>query len=191
MTAPDFRTALRARGQETWIALLGLGIALSPTHTKIAGAAWMLICIAGAVAFFRRPPPVLPATPDAVGAASRAWVVACLVSAVLATGVWLYWPDPPDTLHAEFRLLLAAAATHQLILRASDPEKWRAVTLPATALACAAAFLMIAVLQDRMAMPSNPIPWAGAMALLVCVSLPPVFAGDVPKVHRRWEEHRS
>ncbi len=159
MTAPDFRTALRARGQETWIALLGLGIALSPTHTKIAGAAWLLVCIAGAVVFFRLPRPVFSATPDAVGAASRAWVMACLVCAGLATGVWLYWPDPPDTLHAEFRLLLAAAATHQLIRRASDPEKWRAFTLPAIALAC------LASLDDRRTTPDgyfcHPTPFPG------------------------------
>ncbi len=186
MTAPDFRTALRARGPETWIALLGLGIALSPTHTKIAGAAWLLVCIAGAVAFFRLPRPVVSATPDPVGAASRAWVMACLVCAGLATGIWLYWPEPPDTLHAEFRLLLAAAATHQLILRASDPEKWRAFTLPATALACGAALLTIAPLPDKMLLPANPIPWAVSMAFLLCVMLPVVLGDPLPPAHRKW-----
>jgi O-antigen ligase len=186
MTAPDFRTALRARGPGTWIALLGLGIALSPTHTKIAGAAWLLVCIAGAVVFFRLPRPVFSATPDAVGAASRAWVMACLVCAGLATGVWLYWPDPPDTLHAEFRLLLAAAATHQLIRRASDPEKWRAFTLPAVALACLASLGMVATTPDRLFLPSNAIPWAVSLAFLVCILLPPFLRGDFSPVQRRW-----
>jgi O-antigen ligase len=183
MTVSDFRASLRARGPETWIAVLGLGIALSPANTKIAGAAWLFICIAGVIAFFKGPE---PAGSDRRDAASKAWAVACTVTAVLASVVALYWPDRPDTLHAEFRLLLAAVATHQLIRRTPCPEIWRAYTLPAVALASVAALGIIGTAQDRMAVPSNPIPWAVAMALLLCILLPPVLGGACPPGQRKW-----
>ena len=186
MSLSDFWTTVRSNGRENWIALLGLGIAISPTHTKIAGAAWLLICLAGAVAFFSLPRPQRPTAPDPAGAASQAWVMACAVCAVLATTVWLYWPDPPDTLHAEFRLLLAAVATHQLIRRAACPEKWRAFTLPATALACTAAFGMVITTTDRLFLPSNAIPWAVALAMLLCILLPPFMAREFSAASRTW-----
>jgi len=183
MTVPDFRGTPRARRPETWLAVLGLGIALSPANTKIAGAAWLLICLAGVVAFFKAPN---TAGSDRHDAASKAWVVACAVSAVLATAVWLYWPDRPDSLHAEFRLLLAAMATHQLIRRLPCPETWRAFTLPAIALACMAALGMVVTTPDRLFLPSNAIPWAVSLAFLLCILLPPLLRGEFSAVQRRW-----
>ena len=44
----------RERPHEIWIAVLALGVALSPTNTKIAGAAWLLVCLAGLFLFFRK-----------------------------------------------------------------------------------------------------------------------------------------
>lgn len=43
----------RERPHEIWIAMLALGVALSPTNTKIAGAAWLLVCLAGLFLFFQ------------------------------------------------------------------------------------------------------------------------------------------
>ena len=94
----------RERPHEIWIAVLALGVALSPTNTKIAGAAWLLVCLAGLFLFFRKP----SVQDDGRAAASRAWLIACALAVVLATVLALRWPDGPDTLHAEFRLLLAA-----------------------------------------------------------------------------------
>jgi O-antigen ligase len=165
------------------MALLALDIALSPAQTKIAGAAWLLICMAGTVAFFRFP---RSSESEPIGAASHAWGVACAVSALLATAVWLYWPVRPDTLHAEFRLLLGAVTTHQLVMRAPDPQKWRGFTLPATALACVAALVTVIATPNRALMPSNAIPWAVSLAFFLCVLLPPVLGGDFPAVQRKW-----
>ena len=181
----DFRSTLRAMGSETWLALLGLGIALAPTHTKIAGAAWLLLCVAGLVVFFRSQRSVLSAAQDSVVAASRGLVLAYSICTGLAIAVVLYWPDQPDTLHAEWRLLLAAVATHQLISRNPNPEKWRAFVMPAMALACVAALGMAWKAVPRYAVPSNLIPWSVSVALLLCVLLPFVLERRIPENQRR------
>jgi O-antigen ligase len=166
-TAASWRT----RPKELWIAVLGLGIALSPTNTKIAGAAWLLVCLAGLVAAVR-----VPAVPDARAPAAMAWLMACALAAALATAVTLYWPDGPDTLHAEFRLLLAAAATHQIVRRLPISERWRSLMLPAVALACVAAFCKVATTPDRLFLPSNALPWAISVTFLVCLLLPQLLS---------------
>lgn len=161
-------TGWRERPQEIWIGVLGLGIALAPTHTKIAGAAWLLVCLAGLLLFFRKP----AVQGDERAPASKAWLIACAVAAALATITSLIWPGGPDTLHAEFRLLLAAAATQQLVRHLPAAERWRALTLPAVALACMAALAVIGLGHDRHSVPSNPIPWAVGMSFLPCILLP-------------------
>jgi O-antigen ligase len=171
----------RERPKELWIAVLGLGIALSPTNTKIAGAAWLLLCLAGLVAFFRAPAPA-----DGRETASKAWAIACAIAAALAVVVALVWPDRPDTLHAEFRLLLAAVATDQLVRRLPGAELWRAVTRPAVAFACMTALMTVIVIGDRLHLPSNAIPWAVAIAFLLCILLPDLLASPVRNACRRW-----
>ncbi len=158
----------RERPHEIWIAVLALGVALSPTNTKIAGVAWLLVCLAGLFHFFRKP----AIRDDERAAAAQAWLIACAVAAALATALALRWPDGPDTLHAEFRLLLAAAAVVPLVRHPPAAERWRALTLPAVALACVAALLVITTGNDRHSVPSNPIPWAVAMSFLPCILMP-------------------
>ena len=183
MRVSDVWAGLRTHKAETAMALFALGIALSTAHTKIAGAMWLFVCLAGVVAFFRLP---RATGSELLGAASRAWGVACAASAALATAVWLYWPIRPDTLHAEFRLLLCAVATHQLVVRAPRPQMWRAFTLPATALACVIGLVTVIATPDRGLMPSNAIPWAVSVAFLLCVLLPPVLGGDISAAQRKW-----
>ena len=179
------RHYLHTSWPEAWIALLGLGIALSPTNTKVAGAAWLLLCVAGLIVFFRLNRPALSAIQDTVVAANRGLVIAYVVCTVLAIAVVLYWPDQPDTLHAEWRLLLAAVATNLLIARKPDPEKWRAFVMPAMALACIAAFGMAWKAVPRYAVPSNLIPWSVSVALFLCVLLPHVLDSRNPATNRR------
>ena len=175
-------TGWRERPQEIWIGVLGLGIALAPTHTKIAGGAWLLVCLAGLLLFFRKP----AVQGDERAAASKAWLIACAVAAALATITYLIWPGGPDTLHAEFRLLLAAAATQQLVRHLPAAERWRALTLPAVALACVAALGKVAVTPDRLFLPSNALPWSVSITFLLCLLLPELFGGCVSPARRKW-----
>ena len=172
----------RERPHEIWIAVLALGVALSPTNTKIAGAAWLLVCLAGLFLFFRK----AAVQDDERAAAAKAWLIACAVAAALATGLALRWPDGPDTLHAEFRLLLAAAAVVSLVRHLPPAERWRALTLPAVALACVAALGKVAVTPDRLLLPSNALPWAVSITFLLCLLLPELFGGHVSSARRKW-----
>ena len=172
----------RERPHEIWIAVLALGVALSPTNTKIAGAAWLLVCLAGFFLFFRKP----AAQDDERAAAVKAWLIACAVAAALATALALRWPDGPDTLHAEFRLLLAAAAVVPLVRHLPPAERWRALTFPAVALACVAALGTVAVTSDRLYLPSNALPWSVSVTFLLCLLLPELFGGHVGPARRKW-----
>ena len=111
--------------------------------------------------------------------------MAYVVCTVLAITVVLFWPDQPDTLHAEWRLLLAAMATNQLIARKPDPERWRAFVMPAMALACIAALGMAWKAVPRYAVPSNLIPWSVSVALLLCILLPYILDSRSPATNRR------
>ncbi len=176
-------TGWRERPQEIWIGVLGLGIALAPTHTKIAGAAWLLVCLAGLLLFFRKP----AVQGDERAPASKAWLIACAVAAALATITSLIWPGGPDTLHAEFRLLLAAAATQQLVRHLPGAERWRALTLPAVALACGTALVAAVATGDRMRLPSNPLPWSISVTFFVCLLLPVFFENQgSPSIRRAY-----
>jgi len=171
----------RERPNEIWIAMLALGVALSPTNTKIAGAAWLLVCLAGLFHFFRK-----PAVQDERAAACKAWLIACAVAAALATALALVWPGGPDTLHAEFRLLLAAAAVVPLVRHLPPAERWRALTLPAVALACVAALGKVAVTPDRLMLPSNALPWSVSVTFFLCLLLPELIGGRVGPSRRKW-----
>lgn len=184
MKAADFRASLRADKSQAWMALIGVCVALSPANTKIAGAAWFFICLAGAVVAFQSRK-VRVDLSDGVAAASRVWLIACAVSAVLATALALVWPDGPDSLHAEYRLLAAAAAVHVIVRKRSWSLIWRALMLPATALACIAALGMAWKAVPRFAVPSNLIPWAVSVALLLCVLLPRVMEREGAANQRR------
>ena len=184
MSTTDFRQHLRTGDPQFWIALIGVAVALSPANTKIAGAAWLFICVAGAVVAFQSRK-VRVDLSDGVAAASRAWLVCCAVSAALATALALYRPHGPDSLHAEYRLLAAAAAVHVLVRKRSWSLVWRSLMLPAVAMACVTALLQVAVTPDRLFLPSNALPWAVSVAFFLCLLLPRLFSAQV-STNRRW-----
>lgn len=180
MTA-GMSTGWRNRPVDVCIAVLGLGIALSPTNTKIAGVTWLLVCLAGLAVFFRR-----PVVENATVPASKVWLIACVLAAVLAIAMTLVWPNGPDTLHAEFRLLLGAAATHQIVRRTHGDASWKRVVLPAVAMACVAAVSKVAATHDRLFLPSNALPWAISVTFFLCVLVPPFLGGVFPATQRKW-----
>ena len=186
MKAADFRASLRADKSQAWMALIGVCVALSPANTKIAGAAWLFICLAGAMAAWRSSDQSTPASDDCVIGASRIWLVSCAVAALLATGLALYWPDGPDSLHAEYRLLTAAAAVWVMVRREDRAAHWRSLMLPAVAVACVTALLKVAVTPDRLFLPSNALPWSVGVAFLVCILLPRLLDDPALAMGRRW-----
>jgi len=167
MSTPDTPPSTARR----W--LLGLvlaGTALSPLHTKLAGAAWLAACALALPFGF-----TAAARPSGVATAARAWLCACLVAVSLWLGLSWFWNEPCCTLTADqnagLRLLLAAFATWVVARHASPPPPWQRWTGAAVAAACLLG-AGLALVEDRNFLPSHPIPWAVAMSFLVCLLLP-------------------
>ena len=186
MTGAALREAWRAAGPNGWFALLGICVALSPANSKLAGASWLVICTAGAVAAWRNWRSLTPSSDTGVIDASRVWLICCAVAAALASMMALVWPDGPDTLHAEYRLLTAAAAVHVLLRGQHNAAAWRAYTLPALGLACVTALFKVALTPDRLFLPSNALPWAVAVTFVLCLLLPRLLDRAQPLAGRRW-----
>ncbi len=149
-----------------WLVLAG--VAAAPLSTKLAGAAWVFLCLSGLWAALRR-----PRTSQADDGAAKTWLAACLVGLALETLATAIWHDPWDELHAPIRLMLAAAATLALVRRFHFSDAWRDRFAHALALACVAALgLALWKGDNRNDYPTNVIPWAVATGFMVCLLLP-------------------
>lgn len=92
-------------------------LALTPTHTKIAGLLWLLACLIAAVIAWRSP--VLASDESVRGA--RRWLMACLATLVLWQSMAMYWEEPccdhSSDLNAAWRWTLGAWAGYLLVRR--------------------------------------------------------------------------
>lgn len=147
--------------------LLALLVA-APASTKVAGAAWLLVVLAGLWAALRVPVVRLP--DDPLVRSSRLWLLACLAALALQAMATWYWADPWGDRHVEIRLLLGACATVSLMRRLRLLPQQKIWLTHALALACWVA-LGITYWNGRMT-PSNPIPWAAGVSFFVCLLLP-------------------
>jgi len=150
-------------------------LAAAPASTKIAGAAWLFIVLTGLWAALRIPAECSWSQP--LVQSSRYWLLVCSVAMALQGVATIYWGESLGERHAEIRLLLAAGASLVLArkLRLLAQQKiWLTHSL---ALACCVA-LAVTFLNGRMT-PSNAIPWAAGVSLLVCVLIPLVTQPSV------------
>lgn len=172
------------------LALLGLGVALSPLSTKIAGAVWLALCLWGAAVLVRRSLAVVRSAPLA---AARAWLLGAAVAAALATTAGWIWGDGTDGLNAPLRLLMAAIATAAIVARQSLrlPAGFCRRACDALAVSCGLALACIVVVMQfhpwpRDHLPANAIVWALAIAFALCLLLPILVDGRVPPGRRLW-----
>ena len=169
------------RGWPKGLLLFFLGLVMaSPTSTKIGGAAWLLFVLVGLWAALRLPR-ARPLTHPLV-MSSRFWLGICLVCLALQGVATLYWRDPWGDRHVEIRLLLGAAASYALAQRLCVLPVQKIWITHALALACWAV-LGVSYIYGRET-PSNPIPWAAGVSLMVCVLLPQIFRSGVV----RWQQ---
>lgn len=150
-------------------------LAAAPASTKIAGAAWLYIVLTGLWAALFIPAESSWSQP--LVQSSRFWLLVCSVAMALQAVATLYWGESWGERHVEIRLLLAAGASLILArkLRLLAQQKiWLTHSL---ALACCVA-LAVTFLNSRMT-PSNAIPWAAGVSLLVCVLIPLVTQPSV------------
>lgn len=159
-----------------WLLLpLLVMLVAAPASTKVAGAAWLLIVLAGLWVALRLP--VARPLSHAVVQASRLWLNACLLVLVLQGIATVYWADPWGDRHVEIRLLLGAAASYALVRRLCLLPQQKIWLTYALALAC----WVILGLSYRYGRgtPANAIPWAAGVSLLVCVLLPQLFRSEI------------
>lgn len=152
-----------------WLLLpLLVMLVAAPASTKVAGAAWLLVVLAGLWAALRLP--VARPLSHPLVQSSRLWLSACLLALVLQAVATLYWADPWGDRHVEIRLLLGAAASYALVRRLYLLPQQKTWLTHALALACCVA-LGVSYLYSRDT-PSNAIPWAAGVSFIVCLLLP-------------------
>lgn len=159
--------------------LLALLVA-APASTKVAGAAWLLVVLAGLWAALCAPVVRPPGHP--LVRSSRLWLLACLAALALQVIATWYWADPWGDRHVEIRLLLGACATVSLMRRLRLLPQQKIWLTHALALACWVA-LGITYWNGRMT-PSNPISWAAGVSFFVCLLLPLAVQPRITRWHR-------
>ncbi len=148
-----------------WLGVLILLVA-TPINSKLAGACWLALCLLGFWSF------KYDSThgPTAEFSAAKMLVFSCLAALALRAITQFYWGDSWGDRHAEFRLLFGALGLLGLVHYARftrDQLKWLGYAL---VLASWASFgLMLVYGAGRS--PTNQIPYAASMSLLVCVVL--------------------
>lgn len=164
-----------------WVLLV-----LSPMETKLAGLLWIILCLWALALPLRHPAHVHTPTRQA----ARRWWMACSIT----LGTWflmsLYWKEPcckPSAeLNAGLRLWLGALAAWLWSRHWTPIPAWRNWINQGLALACISS-LVIAIVMDREQLPSYPIPWSAAVAMILVLLLPQAL--DLPQnapQRKRW-----
>lgn len=179
------RSTLRSAGLYLFATLVALG----PLNSKILAAAWLFFWVFGFWNAFKARSTPSSANADTLPAAS-AWLIACIISFILAS-IWaLIWHEPIDTLNAQFRLLLPAAGAF-FLARLGRPLSTdvRTTLLHAIALACAVAFAWTIILTTqgssvRTSLATNAIPWAVVISFYTCLLLPAALTEKNSRLYR-------
>lgn len=143
--------------------LLFVSLALASVSTKWAGAAWLLLLVWGLVPGLRSARVLNPAD---IQTAATAWLIVCALALLVRAVPVVYWNDPWEERHAEFRLLLGALGIWGLTRGRGVYTAW---ALHGLAIAGGLG-LGLTLWVSRGDLPTHPIPWAGGMAM-VCLLL--------------------
>jgi O-antigen ligase len=172
----------------THLALAVMGtLALASLNTKIAGLAWLLYLVWAGRTWQIREAPSSDIRRTALQAGAGLWLTGLLVYAGTDLAMTWGWHGAcchyTNEVNSHLRLVLSALATVVLVhqLRPWADMRHHVNLAVGTALAAGA---VLAAFSER-DLPSHPIPWAGAMALLVCVLMPQAWDVTHP-AGRRW-----
>jgi O-antigen ligase len=143
--------------------LLFVALALASVSTKWAGAAWLLMLVWGLALGLRS---ARVSTPNNIQTAATAWLIVCALALLVRAMPVVFWNDPWEERHAEFRLLLGALGIWGLTRVRGVHSTW---AIHGLAIAGGLG-LGLTLRGGRDGLPTNAIPWAGGMAL-VCLML--------------------
>lgn len=160
-------------------------LVLSPTQTKLSGLLWLILCLWAFTLAFRFP----PAAPTPSRQVALGWLLACSIT----LGAWfimsVYWQEPcckPSAeLNSGLRLWLGAMAAYLWVRHWHPIPAWRPLINHGLALACISS-LVIALVMDRGELPSHPIPWSAAVAMVLTLLLPQALDARANALQRSW-----
>lgn len=153
------------------ISLFLAALVFAGIDTKMAGLAWLLIAAMGLHGWWKTkdssPGSFAPESPQAqaVHSAAGIWLIAALAALLFKAIPMLYWASTWDERHAELRLLIGALGTYGLLFVALPRQLLRWLAL-ATGVSCLGAVVLL-VHFGPIATPTNRIPWASGVALLM------------------------
>ena len=163
-----------------WVLLV-----VSPTQTKLAGLLWVILCLWGFALAFRHP----PQNPTPTRQAALRWLAAASIMLASWLSMSLYWRDPCCKPSAEvsagLRLWLGALAAYFWAKHWQPIPKWQSRINHGLAWACIAS-LLIAIVMDRGDLPSYPIPWSAAVAMVLTLLLPQALDASQNAPQRQW-----
>jgi O-antigen ligase len=163
-----------------WVLLL-----LSPTQTKLAGLLWVILCLWGYALAFRHPQQY----PTPTRQAALRWFAAANITLVSWLSMSFYWNEPCCKPSAEvsagLRLWLGALAAFLWAKHWRPMPKWQNRINHGLAWACISS-LVIAIVMTRGELPSYPIPWSAAVAMMISLLLPQALDATEDAQQRRW-----
>lgn len=177
------RGALRPQLQRWLLATAAAGWALSPLSSTWSGLAWLAMCLCAALCLGAAASPA----PDASARqAARRWCWATGLACALAAAALLAHGDPWSSLQDNMRLWLAAGAVCCLLRWGPAwPARTPAWLMDVCATACAVS-AAVALSHSRDQLPGNAIPWAVAVAFLLCLLAPAALDRHTDWSRRRW-----
>jgi len=145
-------------------------LSISSLNSKAAGLAWLLLLLCGLGLAIRQKFCVDFFKMEGASVA-KTWLIFSVVACLLKLIPTIYWHDSWAERHAEIRLLAGALGTYALC-------RWDGISMGqhramawAVSISCALA-LALMLFSVREAAPTNPIPWAAAIALCSAWLLP-------------------
>lgn len=160
-------------------------LAVAPTWTKFAGAAWLILVVQGLMSRWGQPPVSKMLSPSTTLA--RQWLVWCLIAFGLRAVGQLYWGDAWDLRHFDFRMVLGALAAVWLMTYIPRPLISLNAFIVAMVVAAAAGLTMVFLhVQFDLPTPSNRINWTLGLAFMCCLLLGLSFTEDLSRRQNIW-----
>lgn len=157
------------------LTLFLVALVFAGVHTKMAGAAWLMLAAIGFHGWWKSkdslPGSFAPDSPhtQAVRSATGIWLIAALAAILFKAVPMFYWASTWNERHAELRLLIGALGTYGMLFVALPRQFLRWLGL-ATGVACLGAVVLLVHLGPS-ATPTNRIPWASGVALLILAAM--------------------
>ena len=163
-----------------------LTLVFASVHTKMAGAAWLALAVVGLHGWWSRKP-LSPnssksesALTTAVKSAAKVWLLATIAALVFKAVPMFYWASAWNERHAELRLFIGALGSYGLLSATLQRQFPRWLSL-AIGLSCVGAIVLLLHFGSE-ATPTNRIPWASGVSLLLLAALGVAF------IREGWEK---